>query len=433
MTESYLSWDVGIANLAFCLVDKLDKSKFKIRRWGIINLRNAPKLCQEKIKNKECPRKAIFYANDGNDYQYYCKMHSKKYVAKNIKPIACENNDKCHHLVNDIKYCNKKTISCLELNNEKIPYCKSHLDAYIKRINKERELKKIVSTNANKIPLQILTIKLFEILDSMPELINVHEVLIENQPTLINPTMKTISALLFAYFTLRGIVEKHQIKNVLFINPSNKLKVGNVNQKLKKLRIEKGKGQVYSITKKLGIKFCKELIKDDNEQLQFLNNQKKPDDLCDAFLQAYYHIFCKDGIPNNIQEILSKFFDELVGIDINDIENKIKIKIEIEDKIKDEIEDEIKIKIEDKIKDEIEDKIKDEIEDKIKDEIEDKIKDEIEGEIKDEIEDEIEDEIKDEIEDEIKDEIEDEIKDEIEDEIKDKIEDEIKDKNTIVI
>ena len=33
----YLGWDIGIKNLAFCLMDH-EKGKFKIIDWGVINL-----------------------------------------------------------------------------------------------------------------------------------------------------------------------------------------------------------------------------------------------------------------------------------------------------------------------------------------------------------------------------------------------------------
>ena len=38
-----LSWDVGIINLAFCMIEYNDE-KWKILDWGIINLTNREKL-----------------------------------------------------------------------------------------------------------------------------------------------------------------------------------------------------------------------------------------------------------------------------------------------------------------------------------------------------------------------------------------------------
>ena len=40
-----LSWDVGIINLAYCLIHK-DGENFEIKKWGIISLSDNTKFCQ---------------------------------------------------------------------------------------------------------------------------------------------------------------------------------------------------------------------------------------------------------------------------------------------------------------------------------------------------------------------------------------------------
>ena len=75
---------------------------------------------------------------------------------------------------------------------------------------------------------------------------NEDEVLIENQPTLKNPTMKTISTLLYSYFVMRGITDKQgTISNVRFICPSNKLKVNKVETDA--TLNKKGKNEYFAI------------------------------------------------------------------------------------------------------------------------------------------------------------------------------------------
>ena len=68
---------------------------------------------------------------------------------------------------------------------------------------------------------------------SEKDLIQVDEILIENQPSLKNPNMKTIACILYSYFVMRGIIDKEKnkspIKFVKFISPSNKLKVDKIN------------------------------------------------------------------------------------------------------------------------------------------------------------------------------------------------------------
>ena len=63
-----LSWDVGIKNLAYCLIDSEND---KIMDWGIINLLNDENLkCHGFIDtnnvNSECCKKPIYEFVNGN-------------------------------------------------------------------------------------------------------------------------------------------------------------------------------------------------------------------------------------------------------------------------------------------------------------------------------------------------------------------------------
>ena len=73
----YLSFDVGIKNLAFC---SLNDNK-QILDWGIINLDKNPK-CQCGLQ-KECQKSATFIVTcDNGDTKYSCTTHTKKYKKK---------------------------------------------------------------------------------------------------------------------------------------------------------------------------------------------------------------------------------------------------------------------------------------------------------------------------------------------------------------
>ena len=81
----YLSFDVGIKNLAFCSLNE-DK---KILDWGIINLNRDP-VCQCGLQ-KPCSKTATYQITDNNETKYltyeelcvinksewksYCKIH----------------------------------------------------------------------------------------------------------------------------------------------------------------------------------------------------------------------------------------------------------------------------------------------------------------------------------------------------------------------
>ena len=73
----YLSFDVGIKNLAFCSLTD-DK---KILDWGIINLDKNP-ICQCGLQ-KPCSKSATFICTDDNgETKYSCTTHAKKYKKK---------------------------------------------------------------------------------------------------------------------------------------------------------------------------------------------------------------------------------------------------------------------------------------------------------------------------------------------------------------
>ena len=72
----YLSFDVGIKNLAFCSLNS-DK---KILDWGIINLNKDPK-CQCGLQ-KECSKTATYQVTDNNETKYACTTHVKKFTKK---------------------------------------------------------------------------------------------------------------------------------------------------------------------------------------------------------------------------------------------------------------------------------------------------------------------------------------------------------------
>ena len=65
-------------------------------------------------------------------------------------------------------------------------------------------------------------------LHELPYLLNVDKVVIENQPSLKNPQMKSIQMIVYSYFLMYGKVlniNENKIMDIDFCNASNKLKV----------------------------------------------------------------------------------------------------------------------------------------------------------------------------------------------------------------
>ena len=217
-----LSFDVGIKNLAYCLLT----SKINICDWNVINLIGDSSLdcsCINKNNNK-CNSKAQFYDVQGGDKIGFCKKHTQD----GFHPI-------------------------------KTKKVKAH------SVNEISEL-------------------LYNTLDTYPDMLKADIVLIENQPCLMNPMIKTVQILLYSYFVIKGkLNSESNISNVKFINAKNKLSFYDGPE----LPIySKNK---YTQRKKESIDVCKYCISE-TDHGDFFMSHKKKDDLADAYLQAIWFI-----------------------------------------------------------------------------------------------------------------------------------------------
>lgn len=325
-----LSWDVGIKNLAYCLLEKKDDD-FEIIKWGVINLVDDRQKCQYVIKNKNTTcndvAKTCIYHTDKislfgeKDVMFSCSKHKDK-LFPNIIELSDEKTNNKKNKKNkknkDIEeniICNKCNIcdekSKYSLTGTTYGWCDKHYEKKGESFVKKIKAKRVTVVSCNKQPLQELSEKLFGKLDKeFNDFMHVDKVLIENQPSLRNPSMKTISSMLYSYFVMRGIIDsnitKSNITEIRFVSPSNKLKIdiNNTNEILNK---EKEKSKVYKMTKKLGVKYCKALINEKDSNT--LDAVKKKDDMCDAFLQGIQYLF------NPLPE---KFFKKLQVIGFED-------------------------------------------------------------------------------------------------------------------
>ena len=73
----YLSFDVGIKNLAYCSLN----DKKEILDWGIINLDKNP-ICQCGLQKECCKSSTYIVVSDNGDKKYSCTTHTKKYKKK---------------------------------------------------------------------------------------------------------------------------------------------------------------------------------------------------------------------------------------------------------------------------------------------------------------------------------------------------------------
>lgn len=183
------------------------------------------------------------------------------------------------------------------------------------------EMKKNMNLVFENIPLK---------LNQHDFLLDVDAVVIENQPSLKNPKMKSIQMIVYSYFLMYGKIlnqTEKKIKYIDFCNASNKLKVYkgpkicledlkkkkksiDNNSSIKDFVIEEKKEEQeitieikdnktkklsYSDKKKMAVEHVKYFLKENNdiENLNFFNQHKKKDDLADSYLQSLYMFYNK--------------------------------------------------------------------------------------------------------------------------------------------
>ena len=219
----------------------------------------------------------------------------------------------------NLSYCILEKVKETNENNEDIEIIKIIGWDIVNLVDNE-EMKKNRNLLFENIPR-----KLYEI----PELLNVDIVIIENQPSLKNPQMKSIQMILYSYFLILGKVigdgnnKNHGYINTIdFCSASNKLKIydgpeivlekktrknekkiieieeikveeskADENKTKKELNKKKGSSLKYSDKKKLAVEHAKYFLTKDNlNYLDFFNNNTKKDDLADSYLQGLYYI-----------------------------------------------------------------------------------------------------------------------------------------------
>lgn len=300
---SICAFDIGIKHLAYCILkkEKEKETKLEIIEWDLLNLIDDLPTCIGVLKNKKPCHKPAQYSHPTDTNVFYCKAHVNQYIIPSLT-IETLNNKK-----NNKK--NKKNTCCACIKNAKYVintkyYCSTHMKQIQKQFNRDNKLCNMKKKSCMHESLFNLCTNMYKILDTIPEILTVDKIVIENQPALDNPTMKSVSIILFGYL----VMKKHL--NIHLVAPSGKLKI---NAELTKNILSScDKKKKYSVTKKLGILYCKELLKQVTNNKEFnkqLDESKKKDDLCDAFLHAYYHFIGASGLESKqfIKDTVNNF------------------------------------------------------------------------------------------------------------------------------
>ena len=159
-----ISFDVGIINLAYCVMSWNETDGLQIYDWNIINMANG----NPQLKCSKCTNKAYYI--DECDNNKWCLTHGKTQIRAG------------------------KTL--------------------------ERNV-----TVANVTEFELKS-RLFHALDNNPIFLVANTVLVENQPLKGMEKIRGIGHALFDYFVLRGTIDKgKEYKSLQFLNAKNKLTV----------------------------------------------------------------------------------------------------------------------------------------------------------------------------------------------------------------
>ena len=113
---------------------------------------------------------------------------------------------------------------------------------------------------------------------------NIDTVILENQPCLKNPSMKSVQMLLYSTLWLRKLDNIFDIRTMALFSARNKLDVYDGSE----IDMSHLKSK-YSRTKKLSIEYTKYMINESqqsNGMKEIFEVSKKKDDLADAYLQG---------------------------------------------------------------------------------------------------------------------------------------------------
>ena len=265
-----ISIDVGIKNLAYCIIDidTSTNSEYKIIKWDSINLCGEDMKCLVQTeKGTPCNKKATYSKNNID----YCLTHAKKtsYMIPN-KELSFPSIKKMK-IDNLISLAEKYHIHLNDDNKKKDTILKTILD-YIS-IN---AFDIIGKKSANQLDLVTIGISMKNEFDKIMPTTNIEHVIIENQISPIANRMKTIQGMIAQYFIMKGI------QQVSFVSAMNKLKSFTINN-------EKTE---YKDRKKMGVTITGGILEfyNNKEWLIFFKGHKKKDDLADSFLQGIWFL-----------------------------------------------------------------------------------------------------------------------------------------------
>ena len=355
-----IGWDIGIKNLAYCSLESnvtiksnnintfvFNNKHYDILSWADISLVsqietnmedsgevshiNTTLKCSaiqetkskktKKTKNNEnneneieiqpqskvCGKSAFYCKEElqsdssGNTiYSGLCKTHFKKSGEERLPELTVK---QCWD-----KECKTKPIQVLKAHIYK-GYCKKHINEMIKtKTHTSNDFLKINrAKTTSKFDINQLGIALFQELDKIETtILDPSIILLENQPVLKNPTMKSMQMFLYSYYLIRMIdknknsVRAQNVNSTSILNDkkiqcycaSKKLDLINFLPENDQKRIIEYIDTVnsgYQKNKKMAIMMVETVLKENTKWLDFFKGHPKKDDLADSLLMTLHY------------------------------------------------------------------------------------------------------------------------------------------------
>ena len=266
-------------------------------------LNSPPDIIYKENTNSICGKSAFYCAEELNDdgtYKGYCKTHFKKLGVDRLPELSvkkCWTDNCCSKPIQVLKqhifkgYCKKHINEMLKANVDNI------MDIEHQHQYTSSEFLKINRAKAtSKIDINNLGISLFQELDKIKnKVLDAEIILLENQPVLKNPTMKSMQMFLYSYYLIRtmdtnnGTMGNKKLQCYCASKKLDLIKFLPYEEQLRIMTIIDTVNNPYQKNKKLSIHIVEYLLKDNKKLLDFFNSNAKKDDLADSLLMTLHY------------------------------------------------------------------------------------------------------------------------------------------------
>ena len=296
---------------------KLTKAKKASKATTSTNAKQNEIEEQNETISKVCGKSAFYCKEEvqkdssGNSiYSGLCKTHFKKSEIEILPELTVK---KCWD-----KECNGKPIQVLKAHIYK-GYCKKHSNEMIKtKTHSNNDFLKINrAKTTSKFDINQLGIALFQELDKIKEtILDTSIILLENQPVLKNPTMKSMQMFLYSYYLIRlidsnkkgdkkgnkkgdneiitnfnttSILNDKTIQCYCASKKLDLIKFLPVNDQKRIMDYIDTVNSGYQKNKKMAIMMVETVLKENTKWLDFFKGHPKKDDLADSLLMTLHY------------------------------------------------------------------------------------------------------------------------------------------------